>query len=177
MTSSPEAPLGHKLRMLEKRAILRCASFEQKSRRRPCSRDPTGTHKHARARAHRCAGKQNIPAGLRARTWAHHRQEEERRRRDAETRRDTTNTELQIAQRMRTSKCTSPPACSTCTTRTPPKHRRRLTGGATRPEEGILRHAPLLGKTPTSSLVCQGVWPAMAMERLALAMRAGTHSK
>ena len=33
--------------------------------------------------------------------------------------------------------------CAACMTRTPPKHRRRLTGGASRPVEGILRHAPM----------------------------------
>ena len=38
--------------------------------------------------------------------------------------------------------------CGACMTRTPPKNRRRLTGGALWPQEGILRHAPMLGRTP-----------------------------
>ena len=38
--------------------------------------------------------------------------------------------------------------CGACMTRTPPENRRRLTGGARRPQEGILRHAPGQDRTP-----------------------------
>ena len=45
-------------------------------------------------------------------------------------------------------------------------------------EGGDLKaRAPSRARRPHRPVVCQGVWPAMATKRPALAMRAGTHSK
>ena len=41
--------------------------------------------------------------------------------------------------------------CGTRMTRTPPEHRRRLTGGAQRPQEGILRRRPMSKQNASTS--------------------------
>ena len=58
------------------------------------------------------------------------------------------------------------PACGMCMTRTPPENRRRLTGGAFWPQEGILRHTPGGGKTPLRMSLFQGVWPTQLITGL-----------
>ena len=47
-------------------------------------------------------------------------------------------------------------------TRTPPEIRRRLTGGALRPREGILRHTLEEGNTPCKASLSQDVWPELS---------------
>ena len=55
-------------------------------------------------------------------------------------------------------------SCSACMTRTPPENRRRLTGGAVRPREGILRHTLKRSKTPHVVVMYQDVWPILPWE-------------